>query len=146
MDLRQQVETIHVLNIDDTSSVTPKEMLLKEQFDSKIYIASDVDEELIILIKFKQNIDLHYIKIHAVSQPITDNTNSLSAPKQAHIYKINNLNVDFNDLKSLKPDITVDCSTKKLKKGNRINLKRNAKSTIKFKQTRYLAIYIQSNQ
>eukprot|EP01084_Bolivina_argentea_P072850 132251_1 len=108
-------------------------------------IVSDVDEELIILIQFKNIIDVHSIRLHALTvKNIDDN---LSAPKQVYIYKLDNISKTFTDLQSIKPNKSIKCSVKKLRKGGQnINLKKDPKNAIQFKSTQYLGIYIQSNQ
>eukprot|EP01084_Bolivina_argentea_P160389 279301_1 len=103
---------------------------------------SDADEELLILIEFKHLVSLKLIKIYALN----NDHNDASAPKQINIYKLNNLNINFDDMQVLFPDTSIKCATKKLKKGQSIKLQKQSKNILKFKQTKYLAIYIASNQ
>eukprot|EP01084_Bolivina_argentea_P121906 216053_1 len=70
----------------------------------------------------------------------------MSQPKEINIYILNNLNINFDDLSSIKPDIITNCKTKKLEKGQKINLQKTSKNAIKFGKIKYLAIYIKSNQ
>eukprot|EP01084_Bolivina_argentea_P178651 308771_1 len=143
-DLRDQIQSIQILNMDiEESTITSQQLVSKERAATASFIISDVDEELIVLIGFKQNVDLHSIKLFSLSHP---DANDTSQPKRIHIYNIDNLNKNFDDLKATKPDKTVKCFPKKLEKGQFINLKKNSKNSIKFKKTRNLAIYITSNQ
>eukprot|EP01084_Bolivina_argentea_P288559 495278_1 len=135
------IETVIALNIDkDDSSIPCTELIFNHQFDSDSFIVSDVDEELIILFEFKQLVELQSIKIFA-SLDIGDELDS-SAPKTINIYKTDNLNKDFQDIQALKPHISVNCLSKKLLKGQKINCTKNRN----FKKIRYLAMYIPSNQ
>eukprot|EP01084_Bolivina_argentea_P051181 94139_1 len=65
-------------------------------------------------------------------------------PKKIYIYKIDNLNKSFADIKEMKPDKSVKCSPKKLNKGQVIKL--NNKIAIKYTKIRFLAVFIASNQ
>eukprot|EP01084_Bolivina_argentea_P264144 447334_1 len=144
MDLYKTIKSLQVLNIDESeSTISATELSVYESIkDSKSFIVSDVDEELIILIQFFQPIDLKSIKLYAHDIEIDD----ASPPKQIHIYKINNLNYDFDDIKSLKSVKSIKCSSKKLSKGQSINVNKNIKNPLTFKKVSYLAIYIESNQ
>eukprot|EP01084_Bolivina_argentea_P264145 447336_1 len=145
MDLAQHIETINALNIDhDESSALLAQLTTKKMVDSILYVVSDVDEEMIILIEFKQMVALDSIKLYSFEN--IDTEIDTSPPKQIHIYKINNVNKNFDDIKSMKPTQSIKCSSKKLSKGQSINLKKKAASAIKFKSIRYLAVYIESNQ
>eukprot|EP01084_Bolivina_argentea_P162398 282638_1 len=102
MDLASEIITIRILNVDnDSSSLSHQELIDRHTFKKESYLLSDADEELLILIEFKQIVDLQSITIHSFNQ-INNNNNDddeidTSPPKQIHIYKINNLNKDFND-------------------------------------------------
>eukprot|EP01084_Bolivina_argentea_P008667 16219_1 len=54
--------------------------------------------------------------------------------------------MNFDNLSSMKPDKSIRCSKKKLKKGQIINLQKKSTTALKFKKTKYFALYIQSNQ
>eukprot|EP01084_Bolivina_argentea_P145841 255517_1 len=144
MTTTKAVKTCRALNVDeDESTISPQQLLItSDSLSDNSYIVTDVDEELIILIEFNQMIDLKSIKVFALSNAPED----CSPPKQVHIYNLNNLNVDFDDIKSMKPDKSIKCYTKKLAKGQFINLRKNSRNSVKFKKTKYLAIYINSNQ
>eukprot|EP01084_Bolivina_argentea_P051178 94133_1 len=148
MNLQPQVDTIRILNIDiDSSSISPQQLIYQEAFNNESYLISDADEELIILVEFKQIIDLQSITLHSFSEIESDDDEiDTSPPKQIHIYKISNMNKDFDDLKSTKSDKCIKCSVKKLSNGQKINLQKTSKNAIKFKKIKYLAIYIQTNQ
>eukprot|EP01084_Bolivina_argentea_P062328 113961_1 len=70
----------------------------------------------------------------------------MSAPKKVNVYHIDGIDKDFLDFQSKKPNRSVKCSANKLKIGQKILVKNTQQNTIKFKQTKCLAIYIQSNQ
>eukprot|EP01083_Nonionella_stella_P267635 904179_1 len=152
MDLNKQVKTIQILNIDeDESSLLSGQSLFENstQLDENSYVLSDVDEELIILVEFKQATDVQSVKLFALSDidfDISDSDEDPSAPKRVHVLLIDNLSKDFEDIKSMKPDKTAKCSIKSLSKGQTISLQKTTKTALKFKKTRYLAIYIESNQ
>ena len=63
----------------------------------------------ILSILIQQSIFKLSIKIHALEMKHDDL--GTSPPKQIHIYKINNLNVNFEDIKELTPDISIKCTT-----------------------------------
>eukprot|EP01084_Bolivina_argentea_P277853 474514_1 len=69
-----------------------------------------------------------------------------SQPQRVHIYKLDNMNKDFNDIDAIKPDKILKCSSKKLQKGQIINLKKHSKNALKFNKIKYIAIHIKSNQ
>eukprot|EP01084_Bolivina_argentea_P125430 222237_1 len=138
------IEYIKILNIDtEESSITANELITTVK-QSNQYILSDADEELIILAQFQQSVNLQSIQFFA--SHISNNDIDASAPKQLHIYKLDNMNKNFDDITSMKPDKSVICSNKKLRKGQKIKLKSTSKNAIKFKTIKYLAIYVESNQ
>ena len=114
MDLSDRVEIVNILNINQNESTLSPIQLISNTNTNKCII-SDADEELLILIKFNQIVSLKSITIHATN---IDNDDDVSEPKQLSIYKLENLTVDFNDLDSLSADKTIECSKKKLSKGN----------------------------
>eukprot|EP01084_Bolivina_argentea_P093722 168518_1 len=143
MDLTEYIETINVLNMDEEqSSISSLELVTKEKFDASSYLTSDADEELLVLIEFKQLINLHSIKLYALSH----NNDDMSPPKEIHIFKIDNLSVNFDDIESMKSSKIVQCSKKKLRKGQLIKVKDGAKTATTFINTKYFAIYIKTNQ
>ena len=142
----KHIDTVTILNIDKqeaSTNISPLQLFTQNEIQPSSYIISDADQELLILTKFKTNIDLLSIKIHALEMKHDDL--DTSPPKQIHIYKINNLNVNFEDIKELTPDISIKCTTKKLAKGQNIKLQKHSKNVLKFKQIQYMAIYIASN-
>eukprot|EP01084_Bolivina_argentea_P051180 94136_1 len=147
MDFEEQINSIQVLNFStDNSTIEPEQLITKKIYDCESYIVSDADEELIILIQFRQIVALHSITLFALSNTQTDDELDISAPKKVHIYKIDNLNKDFDDITTMKPDVNIKCSSKKLSKGQTVNLKQVSKNALKFNKIRYLAIYIETNQ
>ena len=147
-EVKSKMENIQILNIDkELSTISATEVVSfsnkDESISNKQYIVSDADEELLILIQFKTFINLKGLKIYSTNNIDIDQDEDVSAPKQVHIYKLKNLNVNFDDLNKLKPDKSISCSQKKIVKGQNINLQKN---TTKFQKTKYLAIYIESNQ
>eukprot|EP01084_Bolivina_argentea_P232759 392217_1 len=138
--LAENIKTINVINIDLSESTMSMEQLFSQQAVASSYVVSDVDEELLILVEFKQSVNLQLIKLYAVPQ---DDSSEMSPPKQIYVYKIDNLNKNFDDIKSLnKPDKAIKCSCKKLLSGQNVKLK----NIPKFRKIQYLAILIESNQ
>eukprot|EP01083_Nonionella_stella_P063988 166363_1 len=143
------IDTVRVLNIDvDASTISEKDLINYDQNNIRkdSFIVSESDEELLILISFKHPINLKSFKMYSHAQDINDDDISASVPKRVHVYNINNLSVNFDDLSSMKAAISVDCTTSKLQKGQTIKLQKSSKTAHKFNQIKYLAIYIDSNQ
>ena len=144
MDLSKVVKSVQILNIDEAESTISPELLpaFDTHKDSKKFIVSDVDEELLILIEFSQIIDLRSIRVHAL--PLDgDSIEDASPPRQVHAFKIKHANYNFDDFQNqaLKPDKSLQCSAKKLAKGQLLKLK-----APKFKRLKFLALFIDSNQ
>eukprot|EP01084_Bolivina_argentea_P299260 515819_1 len=147
MDLRNFIESVDILNIDkEESTVSKADVVFNTEAKSSHYIMSDADEELLILVQFKQYVNLQSIQIYGLKISDNDDDDDMSPPKQIHIYKTKNLNINFDDLRTLSVDKSINCSIKKLAKGQKIKLQKQAKTALKFKSTKYLAIYVESNQ
>ena len=150
MNLQKSVESVNILNIDsDLSNMYGSQLITCDEtkISNKQYIVSDADEELLILIKFKNIITLKSITIYASTSEININDEEdISSPNQIHIYKLQNLSVNFDDIHTLRPDKSLKCLKKKLTKGQKIKLHSNSKLSMKFNKIQYLAIYIESNQ
>eukprot|EP01083_Nonionella_stella_P038221 103996_1 len=144
MELSNYVSGVNILNIDKDESTISNRDLISNSLNQNGFIVSDADEELLILIEFARIMDLQSIKIYSL--PLEDDHEDISCPKQVHIYHLKHLNIDFDDVNAMKPDKSVECCLKKLKKGQNIALQKASHNAIKFKQTKHLAIYIQSNQ
>ena len=145
-DLKKFVDTISILNKDEEeSTLTPRQLMWNyDESDDKSYIISDADHELLILVNFKTQIHLKSITIKSIAKINNDNVSS--SPKQIHIYSMQHLNINFDDLKQLNPDKSIKCSTKKLKKGQKIMLNKTSKNVLTFKHVLCIAIFIESNQ
>ena len=70
MNLKHLIESVNVLNVDDElSTIYGTEVIRNKDGNHNIsnnkYILTDSDEELLILIKFKQIVSLRKIKIYA---------------------------------------------------------------------------------
>eukprot|EP01084_Bolivina_argentea_P274275 467435_1 len=149
--LNSSIESYHALNHDTHASTASIEQLIfKQTIDKESYIVSDADEEILILIQFKQPVNLHRIEIHALTSKddLKEHTNNnviddqMSTPKEILIYKIDNLNKDFHDIESIaQTDKSMTCSPKKLEKGQKISLKKQTK----FRKIQFVAIFIKSN-
>ena len=148
MDLSKAIQSVQVLNIDESeSTISAEEVPLFDSIkDSESFIISDADEELIILIEFNQFIDLQIIKMYAL--PLSDDSEieDASAPHQVHVYRLNTLHHDFDDIKGLKPDKSIKCSTKKLVNGQTVNLQKKISNPLAFRKMKFLAVFIESNQ
>ena len=161
-NLRHLIDTFRILNMSDQeSTVTEERFPFQNSFKDDSFIVTDVDEELLLLVAFHDFVDLHSIKIHAISPKDNDGKDNNdeeeddeddededkpSAPKEVEIFKIDDLSKDFNDVHDMKPTHSISCSVKKLNKGQLINLKKKSKLAVKFKKIKYLAILIKSNQ
>eukprot|EP01084_Bolivina_argentea_P042367 78121_1 len=141
-NLNSYIKTITVLNIDkQESTISPTELLTETGIDNSNdkYIVSDADEQLLILIEFKQIVHLKSMTIY--SSPV-ESISDTSPPKNIHIFVTKDLNINFDDFdedKITNSHKSVKCKQKKLQKGQRINL------NIKFAKVRYLSIFIESN-
>eukprot|EP01084_Bolivina_argentea_P309697 535746_1 len=137
------IKVFNVLNVDkDASTITTEQIPQQGIINPNNYIISDADEELLILIEFKNIVHLQKIKLYCSVLDEVEDDVDISAPKRIHVYKLNNLNVNFDDIKSLTPNKSISCSCKKLYKGQNIKLS----NIIKFKKTKYVAIYTETNQ
>eukprot|EP01083_Nonionella_stella_P274468 931695_1 len=148
------IETVQIFNIDKDISTTSSTSFIStsnkkqnnENIDNDSYIVSDADEELLILVQFKQITNLQSMTIYASTNGIDVENVDVSEPKKVNVFKIDNLRFNFDDVRSRTPNKTVHCSTKRLSKGQYINLQKEPKNAIQFKNTQCLAIYIESNQ
>eukprot|EP01084_Bolivina_argentea_P092128 165783_1 len=155
MNLRHLIDTFRILNMsDEESTIIEERFPFQNSFKKDCYIVSDVDEELLLLIEFHNVVDLHSIKIHALPQSENNNDDhdddenkeDMSPGKAMQIFRIEDLSKDFNDLHEMKATHSLDLKSKKLAKGQSINLQKKSKIAIKFKKIRYLAVLIKSNQ
>ena len=151
MDLKHMIDTVNILNIDnELSTINATEVIRNNSNEgnlnitNKEYILSDADEELLVLIKFKQIVSLKSIKIYASND--IDIDEDVSPPKHVNIYKLKHLDLDFDDFDSINPDKSINCEIKKLSKGELIKLESKSKMAMTFSKIQYLAIYIKSNQ
>eukprot|EP01084_Bolivina_argentea_P215866 366580_1 len=150
------VRYCNVLNWDQDESQVSTDQIITTSIpsDHTKFIISDCDPELLILVEFEKEIELKNMTIYSLPVTCIENKNeendgddiNASQPKTIHIYKTKSLNVDFNDIATMKPSQTVTCSPKKLGKGHRINLQKRPVDAVNFKKVQYLIIYIQNNQ
>lgn len=137
MNLSSIVDTVELLDIDEelsNPSTNAKILGSESGLDSSHYVVSDVDQELLILIQFKQMINLQSIKLYASKDNIdidADEMDDISLPKDVYLYKLQNLNINFDDLDYIKHDKSTKCRINKLPKGQIINLQKEAKLTAK---------------
>eukprot|EP01084_Bolivina_argentea_P267729 454559_1 len=137
-----KVKACNILNYDEQfSTISPYELINNDQLNSESFVASDCDEQLLILLEFESEIQLNSITVHAKQ---IDN-NNISPPKLVHVYSTNHLNIDFNDIKTIKSHCSAVCKANKLKKGQKIKLNTTAQIAAKFRRVRFLVIYIESN-
>eukprot|EP01084_Bolivina_argentea_P259231 437338_1 len=148
-----RIESVNILNIDnENSTISPMKLVSNKDINNKSYIVSDVDQELLILISFKDETDLKSFTIHAVcenKESCTQDEDDLkSPPKEIDIYHTKNVNLNFEDIYAMKSaaDKSVCCKIRQLAKGQTIKLQKHSKNAIKFKKTKYFVIYIKSNQ
>eukprot|EP01084_Bolivina_argentea_P141400 248468_1 len=139
-NLRECIDVFDILNVDkELSTLTINEFLLNKNSNNKSFIQSDADEELLILIQFKKMIHVQSIKLCSLPCDVIDS--DVSGPKEVDIFKVNGLGINFDDIQSMKPDISFEC-TSQLEKSQHIEFN----DSIKFRNVKYLAIYIRSNQ
>eukprot|EP01084_Bolivina_argentea_P306170 529013_1 len=147
MDLNALIKTFNVLNMDKERSTLSTEALISHKnTNNKLFVVSDADEEMLILVEFAKIVDLHSVKLHSLHE--TDNDNDdCSPPKAVHILKRDNIAINFDDINPQKLDKSMLCKCKKSGKSNKqMNTFNAKKKSNKFNKTKYLAIYIQSNQ
>ena len=131
MNLSSIVDTVEILNIEkELSKISSNAQILSSEsgLDKSHYIISDADQELLILIQFKQAINLKSIKLYASMDNINDidqdEIDDISLPKQVYIYKLTNLNVNFDDLESLKPINKLNVQLRNYQKDRLLNYKK----------------------
>ena len=148
MNFTKYVHSVQILNSDDEESTMSLDEMLLHNSDPnpEKFIVSDADEELIILIKFTKSTDVKSFKIYALPLDDAANIDEASPPKQIYIFKLSHLNHNFEDIKGLKPHKSLICSTKKLSKGQNVNLRKNISKPLAFAKVEYMAIFIESNQ
>jgi len=162
------IQTIRVLNrSDEESTISDQAFGANTNPNAALFIKSDSDEELLILVEFKEDIDLETVSFHAC-MPTENKTNGddaeeeededgdsdddehsgFSAPKKIFLYKVESLNKDFEDALGMKADVKVTCDAAKLGKssGHVLNLKKKGKTAIKFRKCSKIMIFIASNQ
>ena len=152
MNLSSYIQTLNILNLDINQSQAIHDFKSPQTANFDSYIISDADEEMLLLVEFKEIVNLQSIKFLALSttqQKLNEDDIDASPPKLIHIYKTENININFDDISSIKPDVSIQCKSNKLsnsKKGQMIKLQKQSKNVPKFKKVKYLVIYIQSNQ
>eukprot|EP01084_Bolivina_argentea_P292599 503043_1 len=99
-----KIKHCSVLNYSQDNSTIEANELFSRNYGHKIpYIVSDCDEELLILIEFEKLTSVQNIIIYAPNIDVNDIKNDdeeldLSPPKSVYLYKIKNLNVNFDDI------------------------------------------------
>eukprot|EP00484_Ammonia_sp_Unknown_P022099 CAMPEP_0197037188 /NCGR_PEP_ID=MMETSP1384-20130603/14454_1 /TAXON_ID=29189 /ORGANISM="Ammonia sp." /LENGTH=216 /DNA_ID=CAMNT_0042467453 /DNA_START=113 /DNA_END=763 /DNA_ORIENTATION=+ len=143
--VNDQIKTFRILNLSaEESTISDTQFPKIQNMNQGLFIVSDADEELLILVEFRQEVDLDSFTLFAIQ---TAKEEEYSAPKNIRLFKADSLNRDFDDVKNNnKFDAKFAAKKEKLKNGQTFSLKKNAKSTVKFSKTKYLLIYISSNQ
>eukprot|EP01083_Nonionella_stella_P020560 57005_1 len=131
------LKTCSILNINADESIASNAIFKNR--DPSLYIVSECDEELLILIEFKTVTKLQNIVFYASNN---DESSDMSPPKLIYIYTPKNLNINFDDVSSLKATKSLKCSTSKLRKGQLFKINNKGK----FNKVKRLAIFIKSNQ
>ena len=73
MDLSNYVEQVNILNIDhNASTLPPSEFIINSNFNK--FIVSDKDEEMLILIKFRDIVSLKSMTIYAKANSYNHDT------------------------------------------------------------------------
>eukprot|EP01084_Bolivina_argentea_P043623 80350_1 len=95
--LKNNMNDFQILNVDfHQSTISIQSFPCQDNTNKSSYIVSDADEELLILVEFKQPVDLLLIRLFALG--LNDDVEDVSAPKDIHVYKINDLNKNFDDI------------------------------------------------
>jgi len=159
--LNNLIQTIRVLNrSDEDSTISDQAFGANTNPNPALFIKSDSDEELLILIEFKEDIDLETISFHAVHPESKSNDDDddedsdeeekggFSAPKKVFLFKVESLNKDFDDAQALKPDVKVICDSAKMAaaKGHVVRMKKKGKNAIKFRKCSKIMVFVASNQ
>eukprot|EP00485_Elphidium_margaritaceum_P006731 CAMPEP_0202695796 /NCGR_PEP_ID=MMETSP1385-20130828/9287_1 /ASSEMBLY_ACC=CAM_ASM_000861 /TAXON_ID=933848 /ORGANISM="Elphidium margaritaceum" /LENGTH=217 /DNA_ID=CAMNT_0049351873 /DNA_START=37 /DNA_END=690 /DNA_ORIENTATION=+ len=141
--VNDQILTFRVLNLStEESTISDAQFPRIEQMNAGLFIVSDADEELLIQIQFKDEVNLESITLFALQAPKEE----YSAPKNVRLFKTDSLNSNFDDVKDNKKfDAQFVGKKEKLENGQKFSFKKNAKSTVKFNKVKYLLIYISSN-
>eukprot|EP01084_Bolivina_argentea_P052484 96422_1 len=141
------IKTCQVLNVEEKeSTLSVTDFAFKQISSDKSYIISDAAKHLLIIIQFKEIINLQYIKIC----PIVTQTkitsmqfgNRISGPKEIHLYANIDSSIDVESLNSKEPNRYFICSPNVLKHGQDISVK----TSITFHNIKSLAIHIKTNQ
>ena len=137
--MNHMIKTIHSIHPEYVNKVEQSvAMDKKNEFNHSF--SSIVDEKLLIFIEFKDKYDLNGITLYSyLSQSDCDQ----SPPKQLRIYKSNTINMNINDITNMEHDLSIDCNIDKLNNGQTFKFENHKK---RFENTKYLIIYIQSNQ
>eukprot|EP01084_Bolivina_argentea_P318182 551757_1 len=94
---RSCIQTAIALNVDKTeSTISITDLISDKATNKQSFIVSLVDPELLILIQFTKAIDLKTVTIYSFT---VNNDDYKSAPKNLCIYKINNLHLNFDDIR-----------------------------------------------
>jgi len=163
--LNHLIQTIRVLNrSDEESTLSDQAFGASTNPNKALFIKSDSDEELLILIEFREVVDLETISFFALSADTEDTPNgddeddddeeeeedeaAMSAPKQVALFKVESLNKDFDDAQSAKPDVKLELDAEKLgsARGHVVNLKKRGKTAIKFRKCSKIMLFVASNQ
>eukprot|EP01084_Bolivina_argentea_P278309 475372_1 len=141
MDLKCFIEKYQVYNVDNIKSTTViDQVILRKTLNDKSYITSKECKQISILVKFKSPVHLHYIACYPPSL-VNDELKQFpdfSGPKDIHIHKINDLNINMDNLLVVKSDMKFTCSQMKYE----FLVRDNAT----FTKIQYIAVHIKSNQ
>ena len=143
--INDQVKIFRVLNLDEMeSTISAHDFTKIENIDEEVFIVSDSDAEMLFLIEFQQEIDLHCVILYAFKSE----NNGYSPPKRVKCFKVDSLNKNFDDVKSDKNYTSFTKKKKKLegKQSFKCSFKKKATSTVKFSKVNKLLIFIESNQ
>lgn len=96
------------------------------------FLASDVDEQLIINLAFNQGVKIHSLKFKAPAK---------LGPKKVKIFINQPVTLDFDSATSTAPVQEIEVNPKDLENGNLINLR-----FVKFQNVQTLTFFIENNQ
>ena len=138
-NVNSEIMTFRVLNLSlKESTISVQKFPKIENVNQALYLVSDADEELLIMVEFRQEIDLQSVTFHALQSPKEE---EYGAPKDIALYRVDSLNKDFDDIEYLKGGAKLVGKKEKLSKGQKCSLKTKAI----FRGVNKLIIYISSN-
>eukprot|EP01084_Bolivina_argentea_P094728 170318_1 len=146
-DIYKHIKQIKIKNTETGSTLSIKDLKqhLYVNSSNQLQFIQGQDKKLLILIEFKYMVKLNLLRLLAMSESLQNIKNnssefSVSAPRQVQIYKIGSIEIDFDFVKKLKPDLNEETN-------NAVTIFENiSENNEKFNQVKCMALYVISNQ